>query len=204
MIEITKWINVLVVSCFVLTMAACSTITPKPSAPTVQIPWKDRQTSLSNIHSWRLNGKIAVQTTRDSGSATVDWVQNRNQFSISLLGPLGSNGLKLSGQPGRVNLQTSDGKNYSASSPEQLLAEKWGFHLPVSNMNYWIRGLPAPGPSANTRFDSYGRLSELVQQGWDVQYQSYSHIGRMELPERISITSSSLKVKIVVYQWNVG
>ncbi len=204
MMEVAKWIHVLVISFFVLALASCSTITPQASVPTTKVPWKDRQTALSNIHSWRLHGKIAVQTTRDSGSATVDWLQNRNQFSISLLGPLGSNGLKLTGQPGHVNLQTSDGKNYSASSPEQLLAERWGFHLPVSNMNYWIRGLPVPGPSANTQFDSYGRLSELIQQGWHVQYQSYSHTGRVELPEKISITSSSLKVKIIVYQWNVG
>ena len=47
-------------------------------------------------------------------------------------------------------LQTSDGKRYNAASPEQLLAEQWGFHLPVSNMKYWVRGLPVPGIPATT------------------------------------------------------
>jgi outer membrane lipoprotein LolB len=191
-----------------LMIANCSTTAKTPAstettAPAT-IPVKDRQTSLNTVHNWRINGKIAVQSARDSGSATVNWVQKGGQYSISLMGPLGSNGLKLAGRPGHVTLQTSDGKSYSASSPEELLAKRWGFHVPVSNMNYWIRGLPVPGPSAKTQFDHYGRLTHLVQQGWSVQYQNYTHVSRVDLPQMISITSPSLKVKIIVYQWNIG
>jgi len=198
---ISRWILFLML---IIGITSCSHLTPPPATSEVKIPWKDRQTTLNSIHSFKIDGKIAVQTTRDSGSASVNWVQKGNQFNISLLGPLGSNGLKLTGQPGRVSLQTSDGKTYSANSPEQLLAERWGFHLPVSNLNYWVRGLPVPGPAANTQFDNYGRLTQLVQQGWNIQYQSYMRIGKIELPERIYVSSPSLKVKMVIYQWNIG
>ena len=119
-------------------------------------------------------------------------------------GPLGASAMKLSGTEGQVSLQMSDGKVYRSSSPEQLLKAQWGFNLPVSSMNYWIRGLPVPGIPSSTRFDNAGRLSTLIQQGYRIDYLSYSNFGRWELPERISLVSSSLRVKMVVYQWSVA
>jgi outer membrane lipoprotein LolB len=185
-------------------ITGCSTVTTPPPAPEVNIPKQDRQAALNKIQNWDVSGKIAVQTPKDSGSASVDWAQNHNKFMISLLGPLGSGGMKLSGQPGNVTLITSDGKSYTAASPEQLLAEKWGFHLPVSNLKYWIRGLPAPGSVADTRFDTYGRLSELSQQGWRVRYLGYSRINGIDLPTKIFANSSALNVKMMIYNWKVG
>jgi outer membrane lipoprotein LolB len=170
----------------------------------VQIPWKDRQLALNRIQSWQISGKIAVQTPKDSGSASVDWTQNQGSFIISLMGPLGSNGLRLSGQPGKVTLETADGKHFTASNPEQLLAERWGFHLPVSNLKYWIRGLPVPGIPANTQFDSAGRLTQLSQQGWHIRFLSYTRAGAADVPAKLFINSSDLNVKIIVYNWKVG
>jgi outer membrane lipoprotein LolB len=189
-----------------LTFSGCSTI--KPTAPTSpSIPpkatWATRQAALNRIQNWHLNGKIAVRSSHDSGSASLDWLQNQHRYTISLQGPLGSGAMKLSGIPHQVTLQTSDGKSYHASSPEQLLATQWGFHLPVSSMNYWIRGLPVPGISASTGFDQSGRLSTLIQQGYRVDFLAYTNTGKMDLPEKLSITSPSLTVKIIVYQWHV-
>ncbi|WP_172622819.1 lipoprotein insertase outer membrane protein LolB [Aquicella siphonis] len=185
-------------------LTSCSNITPPPAAPAApKATWEDRQIALNRIQSWWLNGKIGVQTRQDSGSATVDWAQNTRSYTISLTGPLGSSGMRLSGHPGRVTLQTSDGKSYSAASPEQLLASRWGFHLPVSNMKYWVRGLPVPGLASSTHFDKYGRLTALAQQGWNVEYLGYTNAGGVDLPERMSITSSALRVKIVIYQWKL-
>lgn len=192
------WILVLTVF-----MASCTSIT-QPEAPPAapKATWADRQARLDRIQSWRINGKIAVQTAKDSGSASINWAQNQRSYNISLLGPLGSHGMNLSGQPGHVVMQM-DGKSYSSSSPEQLLATRWGFNLPVSNMRYWIRGIPVPGIPAQTQFDRYGRLTNLVQQGWNIQFLGYSNQGGVDLPARLSITSSSLRAKVIVYQWSV-
>jgi outer membrane lipoprotein LolB len=188
-----------------LTLSSCARMSRTETIPAEPSATKaDRQASLANIHSWHVNGKIALQASHDSGSANVDWTQNQQQYAISMSGPLGASGMKLTGHPGLVTLQTSDGKTYSAASAEQLLAERWNFHLPVSNMQYWIRGLAVPGMPANTRFDQYGRLESLVQQGWRVDYLAYSNVGKLDLPEKISITSPSLRVKMIIYKWNLG
>lgn len=188
---------------FIAGMASCASVAP-PSTPTTSTPWKDRQTQLNHLQNWQVNGKIAAQTAHDAGSASVNWVQNQNHYNISLLGPLGSSGMTLVGQPGQVTLQTPAGKRITATSPEQLLAQQWGFNVPVSNLNYWIRGLPVPDAKAETSFDAYGRLNSLTQQGWNVQFLSYTNAHGLELPSKITITSSALKVKIIIYQWRVS
>lgn len=195
-----KWISLAAIL-LPLLISSCSTIAPP--APSVQIPVKDRETSLGRVENWQLNGKIAINTAHDSGSATIDWIQIRNRYTISLFGPLGSNSLKLAGSPGHVTVQTSDGKSASASSPEQLLAKVWGWRLPVSSMHYWIRGLPVPGIPAQSHFDSYGRLTQLNQQGYDVQYLAYTSSKGVDLPSKVFITSPALKVKVIVYGWKI-
>lgn len=185
-------------------LSSCTTITPTSSVSATKISWKERQLTLNRLQNWQLNGKIGVQTARDSGSASVDWKQNHQQFIISLSGPLGSGGLKLTGHPGIVTLDTSDGKHFSANSAEQLLSKQWGWNLPVSHLNYWVRGLPAPSSAYTSQLDSSQRLSELVQQGWHVQFMSYTRSGNIDLPDKISITSPTLKTKIVIYDWKLG
>lgn len=194
------WIGFIAI--FTAWLSGCTTIAP--SALPTQISWKDRQVALNRIQSWQISGKIAIQTAQDSGSATVDWTQNEGQYLFVLLGPVGTGGFKLIGQTRRVTLETSDGKRYSATNAEQLLAQQWGYRLPISNLNYWVRGLPVPGIAYNSRFDAYNRLLALVQQGWEVQYLSYTHAGLIDLPNRISINSPSLKTKLVIYEWKVG
>lgn len=199
-LRIARWLFPMTVSL----LSACTTLSTPPAAPGEKIPLKTRQTSLNQIQNWQINGKLAVRTQRDAGSATVDWVQRQNSYTISLIGPMGTNSFKLTGRPGRVVLNTSDGKQLTASSPEDLLAQAWGYHLPVSNMKYWIRGLPVPGSMSNPHYDTYNRLTSLQQQGWNVQFLSYMTSNGMDVPSRISLSSPAMQVKIVVYQWKAG
>ena len=185
-------------------LSGCSTVAPPAAPPVKQLTWQERQAQLSRLLVWHLNGKIAVQTAQNSGSATIDWTQNKNRFNVSLLGPLGTNGLKLTGAPGKVTMETSDGKHTAADSAETLLAKGWGFHLPVSYLQYWVRGLPVPGIPAKPTLDQYQRLTTLTQAGWQVQYQSYTTLGELDLPSRITIFSAALKTKLVIYDWKVS
>lgn len=186
-----------------LLLVGCATVTP-PEAPPTQLSWAARETLLNKLQSWEVNGKIAVHTAQESGSATIDWSQQQQNFRISLMGPFGSHNATLSGQPGAVTLVTSDGKHIVAKSPEQLLAQQMGWQLPVSNMNYWIRGLPAPGIPVSNQFDVYHRLTLLVQQGWNIQYLSYMNVNGIELPQKISISSATVNSKIIIYNWKLN
>jgi outer membrane lipoprotein LolB len=185
-----------------IALCSCSTLTPSP--PSVPQPISTRQASLNRIQNWQLYGKIAVQTDRDAGSASFNWTQHHDNYVVSLSGPLGTHPIKLSGRMGYTVLETSNGKRFTAQSPEILLAQQWGFNLPVSNLKYWIRGLPAPNLPAKKHTDAYGRLSQLSQAGSTVQYLSYHSVHSVDLPDKIFITSPSLKTKIIIYSWQIG
>lgn len=188
---------------FLLTMGLASCANMAPPAPSVHINTDTRQASLNQIKHWQISGKIAVQTSKDSGSATVNWLQNQKSFQLTLMGPLGTNSLKLSGSDHQVTLETANGKTFSAATPEQLLAKQWGFNVPVSYLHYWIRGLPVPNVPADSQFDTYGRLSTLKQEDWQVLFLAYTRVASIDLPAKIAITSAALKVKIIVYQWKI-
>lgn len=192
----------LIVLFITLICAGCTHLAP--SAPPSNTSWQTREALLSRIQGWQLEGKVGVQTSEDSGSASVQWIKNQGRYSVSLLGPLGSGGLSINGEPGKVVLTMSDGKKYTANNPESLLAAQWGFNLPLSNLNYWIRGLPVPNMPAKTQFDNSHRLSDLVQQGWHVQFLSYTQQDNIDLPSKLLITSQHLRAKIIIYSWKIN
>ncbi len=159
---------------------------------------------LNQIQQWQLTGKIGVQTPENAGSATLNWVESQqHHYTLSLVGPLGAGGVTLTGQPGLVTMDTADGKHYTAQTPEQLLTEQIGWDLPVSYLYYWIRGLPVPDLPSQTQFDTSHRLTWLVQQHIQVHYLSYTHVGMIDLPNKIFITSPLVKIKIIIYNWKL-
>lgn len=197
--DLTRLLIVLLISL----LQSCATTPPAAAPPSSgpSLPWQARQQRLNEFNAWQLNGKMALQSSRESGSALLTWQENRRHYTISLFGPLGISGLKLIGQPGKITLITPEGKQAMANSPEDLLANVWGFNLPVSNLYYWIRGLPAPGPLARQTFDAGHRLTALEQQGWQIQFLNYTKTGSLELPNKIFISSAALKIKIFIAEW---
>ena len=186
-----------------LWLTSCATFQPQ-TAPAVDrdMTWAERSQTLSSIENWNLNALIAIRSSKDNGSATLNWQQTKRNYTISLFGPLGSNAVKLSGMPGKVLLETADGKKISATNPESLLATQTGWRLPVSNLYYWIRGLPAPNKPALKQFDAYHHLMSLHQQGWTIRYLHYVSFDRIDVPSKIYLDNPQLNVKIIINQWH--
>ncbi len=177
------------------------TVTPKLNP---QMTWDARKKILQAINTWRISGKIAVRTPQESGSASINWSQQGSQYQVSLMGPLGANGMKLAGGPGHVVMTTANGKHFSAPSAEQLLSKQWGYHIPISSLRYWVRGLPVTGVPFNARYDQSNRITSLVQSGWNVQFAGYALQGGVELPMKVFATSQAMDAKIMIYNWQIG
>lgn len=198
-----KW--TLFILCF-SGLASCASLTSKPPSPVTQTPsdtWDNRVGVLSNIQTWDLKGLIAIRNSRDAYSANWQWHQNQKNYTITLLGPLGSSSIQLSGSPNAVLLQTSDGKKATSTSPEALLEKQIGSRVPVSSLYYWIRGLPVPGIPAKKQLDAANRLSVLNQQGWRIEYSRYALVNHLDLPGKMILNNSTLNVKIIINQWQL-
>jgi len=198
-----KFFSTSIVVLLLTALSSCATIAP-PAPKTSAMSWSTRKAQLAQILNWQINGKIAVTTSQDSGSANIDWSQRAQNYTISLYGPLGANNVTLNGSANKVTMQTSNGQTVSAGSAEQLLAQQWGWKLPVSYLKYWIRGLPVPNMPQQSRYDDAQRIATLNQGGFTVQYSDYTSKGSVDLPSRMTIQSAALKSKIVIYKWNIS
>lgn len=163
--------------------------------------WRQHKDQLTGLDGWQINGKIGIRAPKDSGSGTLFWLQRQDYYDIRLSGPLGRGAARLTGRPGQVSLEVANQGRYEAANPETLLEEQMGWKLPVSHLAWWVRGLPAPDSKSRLTLDGNSHLASLEQDGWQVEYSSYSEQNGYWLPERIKLHGSNLDVTLVIKEW---
>lgn len=180
-------------------LSACQTM------PTTQIDVQDQQDMIRRIPSWQAEGKIALQMGDDRQSAAFDWQQQRANYVIHLYGPFGQGTTWLRRTSKGVSLENAEIGRRHASDAEQLMQDSFGWQVPVSNLQYWIRGLIAPKPPADeTVLDEIGLISQLDQEGWHVTYVKYGTYNGWQLPTKLTAERESIKVTIVVKNWQIS
>ncbi|WP_163832455.1 lipoprotein insertase outer membrane protein LolB [Spartinivicinus ruber] len=166
--------------------------------------WKKHLAYINSVQQWQLNGKLGIRTPDDSNSAYIDWQQQDKKYMILLSGPLGQSIAKLNGEPGHVELNTADRGRYFANTPEQLMRNELGWNLPVSNLKFWIRGIPAPQGNQTISLNPQGLLAKLKQADWTIHYDRYQQVGETWLPGKVRFFSKQLKLTFVIKDWQLS
>ncbi len=184
---------------FLLLISGCSTLldyTPQ------QTSWQQREQQLQQFDRWQVEGRIALRTEDDSWSGSLHWQQLSQLYDIRISGPFGQGGISLSGDRYRVVLTTSDGSIIGNQGAEQLMYQQLGWRVPVDSLRYWMVGRPSPdSPTLQVVYDEYGRIQQLQQDDWKIDYKRYMSYQQLELPGKIFITNHHLSVKLVVDHW---
>ena len=186
---------------FILAISACATTPPVfgPSLPP-DLAWQARKAKLETFTAWRINGRIAIKSMRDSWSASVDWRQQDDAFDIHFMTYLGQTVAHLQGDPGQVTLHTSD-EDITGTNVDTMLRKHFGWVVPVEGLRYWILGLPVPHLVEKMQLDEQGRLASLVQSGWHIEYLRYSKDEDIEMPEKMVLEYPQLRVRLVIDRW---
>ena len=163
--------------------------------------WQAHKQQIAAIDGWQISGKMGIRAPSDSGSATLFWLQRQDYFDIRLSGPLGSGAARLSGHPDEVLLDIANQGQFRANSPEDLLEARLGWRLPISNLFWWVRGLPAPNSKSRVTLDGNSHLAQLEQDGWQIDYLGYSEQAGYNLPERIKLKGADLQITLVIKDW---
>ncbi|MGH8419928.1 MAG: lipoprotein insertase outer membrane protein LolB [Pseudomonas sp.] len=163
--------------------------------------WRVNKEQLASLDGWQINGKVGIRAPKDSGSGTLFWLQRQDYYDIRLSGPLGRGAARLTGRPGAVSLEVANQGRYDAPDPETLLKDQLGWKLPVSHLVWWVRGLPAPDSKSSLTLDADSRLSNLEQDGWQIEYLSYTEQNGYWLPERMKLHGQDLDVTLVIKDW---
>lgn len=178
--------NKLFLLVFILFLSGCATVVPPSS-----------HQSVTQTQNWVLQGKIGVKTPEQTGSASLNWQQQGDIYHIRFFGPLGIGAVELNGKPDHVTYTDNHGKIYQSTSAEILLKQNTGWQIPVNNLRYWIRGLPAPHIPSEKSYDSQHQLVSLQQQGWKIDYLKYQN----HLPTLIQLTRPEINLRIIVNQF---
>ena len=193
---------------FILFLNACATVeTPPPSEDIPvdkQAAWELHRLNLETIQIWSLKGRVAGKSNDEGFRAGVRWKQEQHNFNIDLHGPLGRKVAVITGDESDVQLNTSKGESFSANNPESLMQEFFGYSLPLNGLQYWLRGIPNPEQIyASMELDDQGRLKQLHQAGWVIDYDRY-HKGSPALPAFIKITGTTLNANVKIDTWNLN
>lgn len=162
-------------------LAACA-------APGFVLPAKDLE--------FELAGRIAMKYRDEAASGNIAWRHSVRDDELLLTSPLGQGLARLARAGGEITLTTQDGREYKAADAESLTEQALGFRLPLAGLADWVRARPAPGPAV-TRKDAEGRLAQIEQFGWKIEYLEYA--GR--LPSRLNLTYPGVQLRLAISDW---
>lgn len=149
---------------------------------------------------FELSGRIAVRYRDDAGSGNIAWRHGARSDELLLTTPLGQGMARIVRIGDEVTLTTQDGREMRAADAEALTEQALGFRLPLAGLAAWVRGRatpkPAPEPTRERR-DAAGRLVELEQSGWRIQYLEFADA----LPSRLTLTYPGLELRLAISEW---
>jgi outer membrane lipoprotein LolB len=149
---------------------------------------------------FELAGRIAVSYRDDAGSGNIAWRHAARTDEMLLTTPLGQGVARLVRVDGEITLTTQDGREFKAADAETLTEQVLGFRVPIIGLADWVRGraaqAPAPAPTRQ-RADATGRLAELEQAGWRIEYQAYEGA----LPARMRLSFPGVELRLAISEW---
>ncbi len=189
---------------FVLLAFTLSGCVQAPVENRVKPSWETRRDELMRLETWDLKGRIAVRTYNDSGSGSLYWEQRKDDYDIRVIASFSGGVYELSGAAGIVSLRTPDKSMLQAEDAETLLRQAAGWYFPVSDLVYWIRGLPAPALQVDRMLlDAENRLSALSQGGWSIRYKNYTGIDGTSMPARLDLENDQVRVRLSIREWSL-
>ncbi len=166
--------------------------------------WSRHRDQLNSLDSWQMRGRVNVRYDDESHTPRIIWQQNEAQYNIRLWGTFNAGNTTIVGSPGFVTLE-QDGEEVTANSPEELILQQLGYELPVSYLEHWIKGMPAPESPADLQFNDINQLTRLVQDGWTVYFEDLRQYGDFSLPRRVELTrpQNDIRLRFVGLNWTV-
>ncbi len=180
-------------------LAGCRTApVPAPAAP----PWAARRAELQAREHFGLKGRVAVAAAGAGFNARLRWAQDGNRARLALEGPLGAGAVHVDAEGSRLDIVTASGARLTSDAAHAELDTRLGFDPPLASLRYWILGVPDPAlPDAETLDPPRQRLLRLEQDGWRIDYGSYTAVGGEWLPARLTLERGDVRVKLLVEDW---
>lgn len=148
-------------------------------------------------------GRVAISQGSNGGNAGIEWdAESLRTYSVELTAPITSQSWRLDVTPAQATVHGMKGGPRSGSDPTLLLQQATGWTIPVNEMRYWVRALPAPGSAAsNFVFGAVNAARPLgfTQAGWTLKFEGGEAGGP---PQRIFANKGESQVRLIIDTWS--
>ncbi len=165
--------------------------------------WSQYQLEAGRFNHWDLHGRAAIFVNDEVHNVGLKWNRNPETFEMILEAPFGQGMFRLQSNRKLVNLTLPDGQVVYGEDAEEALIKVIGWSIPVSGLEFWIRGIPQKDGDANYDLNGDGRLKSLLQNGWRINYLDYFEPQgpAKGLPRKMYLKRNDLAIKIVIEHW---
>lgn len=157
-----------------------------PTKPQAQA-WQERQQEMAAVTTWDMRGRIHQGGTF-SFAASLSWLQQADTYKINVIGPFGNPNVSIKGNQETVHMRWSEGE-LTTNNPERDWQRNMGWHLPIRDLQYWVRGIPSPNAKHEYELDDYGQLAILKQSGWTITYKEYKDQKQGTMPYPVELVA---------------
>jgi outer membrane lipoprotein LolB len=145
-------------------------------------------------------GRVLVTYSGGALTANLRWEHAAAQDEIWLMTPTGQTLAHIVDSPAGAVLTRADQQRYEARSVEALTRQALGWALPLSLLQYWVRGVPAPGAVEDVQKNGE-RPTALTQHGWRVAFTYHTEGELSGRVRRLDLTDGANAIRFVIDTW---
>ncbi len=178
--------------------AACGGCAVAPVAPPSSPPDPEA------FQRWTASGRLALAAHGEGGSGSFTWGQQGAETTLSIRGPLGAGAMQVTTDGRSLIFTDAGGRHLDAEQAGELLRWRLGADLPLAELRYWMLGVPSPASPSSVADAAVAPVRVIEQSGWRVGYDTFVATGGVSLPERFTATQGTVRLKVVVDDWQVA
>lgn len=189
--------NLLIGLAVVLLLSACAIREQR-----AQGEWlAERQSWFESYPDWRVTGRLSVSDGEQGGQMSFDWKGQGNQHDLRLRSVVGGKQWRLMFNESGALIEGSDVGLVRADDPDILVSEIVGWPIPVSQLAWWLRGMPA-SETDQIVFADDGTMDRVAHGDWSLEYVRYEQPREGPLmPERVEALSAPYRVRMILRTW---
>jgi len=170
-----------------ISLSACQNVKHKQ----VNHNWTD-------INSWSISGKMAIDDGHQSGSGKFDWKVSTTNLEARFKAPLGQGSWIIMEDNNGARLTSSKHPDRFANNAQLLLSDELGWSFPLEKLKYWLRGYQ----HLQKQEKHEQAIDSLDDAEWHISYQKWQHTAMGLLPTKIKASKPPYTVKLIIYHWN--
>lgn len=147
-------------------------------------------------------GRVLASSEGRAFSSGFRWRHDVDEDEIWLMSPAGQVLAHIAATADEATFTAVDQQQYQASSVESLMQRALGWAMPLSRLQYWVRGVTVPGSAVTSVVrDASGRVSELEQDEWRIRYAYTAASADPQQPRRLDLLRGTQQIRLVIDEW---